>query len=147
MATPLLQQNERDGALMVVLTVILVIAMWSFFDRFVAGAIAAGIAFSIVLRRWRDVHVAALPAPAIGVRDPELNVSTIQVAGDIGGLMFVAGCLAIFFVGIPALRPFVLGSGVAASLMAAAVIAWRKTHAFWSRPTTSILHPASKPAN
>lgn len=129
---------QTDGVLIVVLTSMLVVAMWSFFDLFVASVIAAGLVFSIALRRWRDTHMAALPAPGTRAKNPELNVATIQIAGDIGGLMFVAGCLAIFFVGMPALRGFVLASAVVASVMAAAVIAWRKTHTMWSNPGTSI---------
>jgi hypothetical protein len=131
-------KTHYDGALVTLLTLMLTAAMWPFFDLFVAAVIVIGIAFSIGLRRWRDTHVTNLPAPDARTRNPELNWSTIPVAGDIGGLMFVGGCLAIFYVGIPTLRPFILASACAALTMAAAVIAWRKTHTLWSRPTTSI---------
>ena len=53
-----------------------------------------------------------------GARIPQINLSSMPVGGGIAGGIFTAGSMAIFLIGIPALRYFlpaavVLGGGVA----------------------------------
>ena len=59
---------------------------------------------------------------------PEINMSSIRVGGDLGGLIFAAGCVAILLVGVPGLRWFIGLSLLLAVAFAAAVINWRRTH-------------------
>ena len=61
-------------------------------------------------------------------RLPEINMSAIRVGGNLGGLVFAAGAVAILLVGVPGLRWFIGLSLMMASVMAAAVIVWRRTH-------------------
>ena len=61
-------------------------------------------------------------------RLPEINMSAIRVGGNLGGLVFAAGAVAILLVGVPGLRWFIGLSLALASLMAVAVIGWRRTH-------------------
>ena len=59
---------------------------------------------------------------------PEINMSSIRVGGDLGGLIFAAGCVAILLVGIPGLRWFIGLSLLLAVALAGVVISWRRTH-------------------
>ena len=59
---------------------------------------------------------------------PEINMSSIRVGADLGGLIFAAGCVAILLVGVPGLRWFIGLSLVLAVALAAVVINWRRTH-------------------
>ena len=64
----------------------------------------------------------------MATRLPEINMSAIRVGGNLGGLVFAAGAVAILLIGVPGLRWFVgLSLGLAA-VLAVAVIAWRRTH-------------------
>ena len=64
----------------------------------------------------------------MATRLPEINMSAIRVGGNLGGLVFAAGAVAILLIGVPGLRWFIgLSLGLAAAL-AVAVIAWRRTH-------------------
>jgi hypothetical protein len=61
-------------------------------------------------------------------RLPEINMSAIRVGGNLGGLIFAAGAVAILLIGVPGLRWFVGVSLAAALVLAAATIVWRRTH-------------------
>jgi len=64
----------------------------------------------------------------MATRLPEINMSAIRVGGNLGGLVFAAGAVAILLIGVPGLRWFIgLSLGLAA-VLAVAVIAWRRTH-------------------
>jgi hypothetical protein len=51
------------------------------------------------------------------------------VGGDLAGLLFAAGTIVIFIIGMPSLRWFLLTSVGAAALVAILRFAWKKTHA------------------
>lgn len=59
---------------------------------------------------------------------PEINMSSIRVGGDLGGLIFAAGAVAILLIGVPGLRWFIGLSLLLAGVLATAVIAWRRVH-------------------
>ena len=59
---------------------------------------------------------------------PEINMSSIRVGGDLGGLIVAAGCVAILLIGVPGLRWFIGLSLALATVLAGATIAWRRTH-------------------
>jgi hypothetical protein len=63
-------------------------------------------------------------------------MSSIPVAGDIGGLFFVVGAVVTVLLGVPAVRWFILGSVAAGCLLAVGVFAWRSSHP--SEPANSI---------
>lgn len=59
---------------------------------------------------------------------PEINMSSIRIGGDLGGLIFAAGAVAILLIGVPGLRWFIGLSLLLAGVLATAVIAWRRVH-------------------
>lgn len=59
---------------------------------------------------------------------PEINMSAIRVGGNLGGLIFAAGAVAILLIGVPGLRWFVGLSLLLASVLAVSLFAWRRTH-------------------
>jgi hypothetical protein len=54
---------------------------------------------------------------------PEINISKIPVGGGVAGLMIVVSVIVIAFIGIPATRLFLLGSGVV-GVIVALVLRW-----------------------
>ena len=61
-------------------------------------------------------------------RDPQINISSIRVGGDLAGLVFVAGSVAILVGSLTPLRWFFGASIFLAGLLAAFLIHWRRTH-------------------
>ena len=61
-------------------------------------------------------------------RLPEINMSAIRVGGNLGGLVFAAGAVAILLIGVPGLRWFIGLSLALATVLAVGVIIWRRTH-------------------
>ncbi len=69
--------------------------------------------------------------------DPEINLCTVRIGGDWGGLVFVMVALAIIVGGLTSARPFFVASlaGGAAVSVAAAWVTRHPAHRFW-RPLT-----------
>jgi hypothetical protein len=111
------------------------------FAWFVVAVIASGVVMSIVLRRWNTRHPSELAAidPMSSSPRAEINLSSIPVAGDIGGLMFVVGTFVIVLLGLPDVRWFVLGSIAIGMAMAGGLFAWRSSRASTLPRVTSIL--------
>jgi hypothetical protein len=121
--------------------VTLLAALWSMFGWFVVATIAGGALMAIVLRRWNTRHPSALaPANPLASRpDAEINLSSIPVAGDIGGLLFVIGAIVTVLLGLPDIRWFVLGSVVVGCVLASSLFVWRSSHTEALGPANSIL--------
>ena len=100
------------------------------FGPFVAGAIVAGMALAVGLHAWNNRHPAALACTRrIYSKDPEINISSVPVGGNVGGLFFVAASTSTILIGLPELRWFVVGALVAGSAMAWGLVAWHRGHA------------------
>jgi hypothetical protein len=134
--------GARGGAdpLLSVLAVAVFAAIWSMFGWFVLAAVGGGVIMAVVLRRWNTRHPSAL-APSQGASMPgaEINLSSIPVAGDIGGLLFVIGAIVTVLLGLPDIRWFVFASVVVGAAMAGGLFLWRSTHAQVSSRANSIL--------
>ena len=135
--------DARSGGadpLLSLLVVALFAAIWSMFGWFVVAAVAGGAIMAIVLRRWNTRHPSDL-APAGGRPMPgaEINLSSIPVAGDIGGLLFVVGAVVTVLLGLPDVRWFVVGSVVVGAVLAGGLFIWRSSHAGALTPANSIL--------
>jgi hypothetical protein len=133
--------DARGGAadpLLTLLAVTLFAAIWSMFGWFVLAAVGGGVIMAILLRRWNTRHPSQL-APRSQRPDAEINLSSIPVAGDFGGLLFVIGAIVTVLLGLPDIRWFVLGSVVVGAVLAAGLFAWRSSQASRLAPANSIL--------
>ena len=132
---------SRDANALLALTVVLILTTWSFFGRFSVVAAAAGVATGTWLHWWYRRHPASLARNSPDRRPQMLNISAVHVGGDAAGLAFVVGCVAIFTMGLPPLRWFVVASAILAVLFAATAIAWHRTHSVWSDNSPTVLRP------
>jgi hypothetical protein len=120
------------------MAVALFAAIWSMFGWFVLAAVGGGVIMAVVLRRWNTRHPSEL-APTPRTPGAEINLSSIPVAGDIGGLLFVIGAIVTVLLGLPDIRWFVLGSVVVGAVLAGGLFMWRSSHAHSLAPVNSIL--------
>jgi hypothetical protein len=132
--------GARGGAdpLLSILAVALFAAIWSMFGWFVLAAVAGGVIMAVALRRWNTRHPSQF-APAGRVPGAEINLSSIPVAGDIGGLLFVIGAIITVLLGLPDIRWFVLASVVVGAVLAGGLFLWRSTRTTTFVQVNSIL--------
>jgi len=96
-----------------------------------AGAMtAAGALFAIVMHAWYVRHPSNMPAPIEPTRwrSPQINFSSTEVAGNIGGLIFVVGSVFVVAVGLPSVTWFLFIAAVAGSALAWALLVWHASH-------------------
>jgi hypothetical protein len=95
----------------------------------VAAITAVGAVFAILMHAWYVRHPSDIPAPAEPQRrTPQINFSSTDVAGNIGGLIFVVGSVFIVAVGLPSVIWFLFAATVAGSLLAWALVVWHASH-------------------
>jgi len=89
--------------------------------------IGGGALVALVLHRWYDGHPSELPQPAeLQRRFPQINYSSTDVAGNIGGLIFVVGSLLIVSLALPSVLWFLITSSIAAAVVAWCLAAWHQ---------------------
>jgi hypothetical protein len=95
----------------------------------VAVVTAAGALFAILIHAWYDRHPSDIPTPAEPQRrSPQINFSSTEVAGNIGGLIFVVGSVFIVAIGLPSVIWFLFAATVAGCFLAWALVAWHRSH-------------------
>ena len=113
------------GSIVVALLVIVgpLLGLW------VAAFTAAGALFAIVMHAWYARHPSDIPAPTEPKRrTPQINFSSTEVAGNIGGFIFVVGSVFIVAVGLPSVIWFMFVAAVAGSLLAWALVVSHASH-------------------
>ena len=135
-ATPL---TRHDSVFALVLTMALVLATATFFGPFAIAAMLMGLVLAVVLHRW-----AGDPSHGFAATDPltPINIASVHIGGDAGGLIFVLGSVAILGLGIPTLRWFLVASVIVAGAVATGRIAWMSGHSR-DRMTSLFRHIAS----
>jgi hypothetical protein len=130
--------GRTGGNGLIVFVVALIWASWPLFGPFISAAVIGGALVAIALRRWYTRHPSELAPdhPLASLPSAQINMSSIPVAGDIGGLFFVVGAVVTVLLGVPAVRWFILGSVAGGCLLAVGVFAWRSSHP--SEPASSI---------
>lgn len=115
---------------LLLLAAVLVAATWPFFGGFAVASCAAGGVTAMAMRVWHARHPSTVAARERerGSRGPEINLSAIPVGGDAGGLIVVVGAVFIVVLGIPQLRWLIAAAAASASLFAAALLLWRRSH-------------------
>jgi hypothetical protein len=125
--TRLLRPN---GTALLTLIVALLVATWPFFGSFTVAAIVAGIFMSMSMRSWNSEHPATVAVPDRTLRS-EINLSSIPVRGDAGGLFFAIGSV-IILLALPQLRWFLIASVVCAAAAGYGLIVLRHGRVFSS---------------
>jgi len=86
---------------------------------------AAGTAVALLIHAWYERHPSdvAMP-PGAPWRSPQINFSSTDIAGNIGGLIFVVGSVVIVSVALPLVFWFLLAGAIAACFVAWGLVAW-----------------------
>ena len=80
---------------------------------------AVGTLVAILIHAWYDRHPSDIPIPTEPQRrSPQINFSSTEVAGNIGGLIFVVGSVFIVVIGLPSVIWFLFAATVAGCLLA-----------------------------
>lgn len=107
---------------------------------FVAVLTAAGSLLAIVIHAWYDRHPSAIPSPAERrPSSPQINFSSTEVAGNVGGLIFVVGTVFIVIIGLPAVIWFLFAATVAGCCLAWALATWHTSHPAHGLPENRIV--------
>jgi hypothetical protein len=100
----------------------------------------AGALLAIVIHAWYQRHPSHIPAPAERQwRPPQINFSSTEVAGNIGGLIFVVGSVFILAVGLSPVMWFLLAGTVAGCFLAWGLVAWHTRHPQRGLPENQIV--------
>jgi hypothetical protein len=111
------------GALIIASVAVPVLGAW------VALLAATGALVAILIHAWYERHPSRLPGPSdTPSPSPQINFSSTQVGGNVGGLIFVVGSLLIVSVGLPSVFWFLLAGSVAACFLAWGLVAWHTRH-------------------
>jgi hypothetical protein len=90
-----------------------------------AFVFAAGALVAVLIHAWYARHPSEIAIPSgMPWRSPQINFSSTDVAGNIGGLIFVLGTLLIVLVGLPWVAWFLLAAAIAACFVACGLVAW-----------------------
>jgi hypothetical protein len=84
--------------------------------------------FATLLHTWYDRHPSDIPNPEPQQRRPQINFSSTDVAGNIGGLIFVVGSVFIVALALPWVVWFLFTATIAACVLAWALVSWRTRH-------------------
>ena len=101
---------------------------------------ALGAVCAILIHAWYDRHPSDIPTPADPQRrPPEINFSSTEVAGNIGGLIFVVGSVFIVAVGLPSVIWFLSASTVGGCFLSWALVVWHRSHPTRGLPENRIV--------
>ena len=119
--------RTRSTGFLVLLVLLLLAATWLFFKAFIVASGMTGAVAAVLIRRWHTRHPSTLPyTPRTNV--PEINLSRIPVGGDVAGLMFAAGGVAVVIIGVPDMAWYFVSALLCAALLAWALFAYRAAH-------------------
>ncbi|HJZ70381.1 MAG TPA: hypothetical protein VKE51_01510 [Vicinamibacterales bacterium] len=106
----------------------------------VAVLAVAGVLIAILIHAWYERHPSDTPAPAEPAwRSPQINFSSTEVNGNMGGLIFVIGSVLVVSLGLPSVLWFLIAATVAGCLLAWRLAAWHTRHPNWGLPENRIV--------
>jgi hypothetical protein len=118
----------------------IVVALLAVVGPVLGAWVAVGALFAIMIHAWYDRHPSDIPTPAEPQRrSPQINFSSTEVAGNIGGLIFVVGSVFIVAVGLPSVIWFLFAATVAGCFLAWALVAWHSSHPTCGLPENRIV--------
>ncbi len=101
---------------------------------------AASAAVAVLIHRWYARHPSHIPAPAPRkMWSPQINFSSTEVAGNIGGLIFAVGSVFVVVVGLPAVIWFLIAGTAAGCIVAWALTVWHTKHPTYGLPANRIV--------
>jgi hypothetical protein len=101
---------------------------------------AVGTLVALLIHTWYDRHPSAIPIPTTPQRrTPQINFSSTEVAGNIGGLIFVVGSVFIVVIGLPSVIWFLFAATVAGCFLAWALVTWHTSHPKHGLPENMIV--------
>jgi hypothetical protein len=110
------------GSTLVMLFAVLTIGAWA------VVIAAAGMLVAFLLHAWYERHPSEIAMPREAMwRSPQINFSSTDVAGNIGGLIFVVGSVLIVSLGLPPVFWFLVAGAIAACFVAWGLAAYH-TH-------------------
>ena len=113
--------------IVVAIFMIVTLGAWTAFVAVAAAAVA------LLIHMWYERHPCELAAPSDGVwRSPQINFSSTEVAGNVGGLIFVVGSVVIVSLAVPAIFWFLCAGTVAACFLAWGLVAWHARVGDWT---------------
>ena len=100
----------------------------------VGVAIATATLVAIVIHRWYQRHPSDLPSPPEPQKaSPQINFSSTEVGGNIGGLIFAVGSVLIVAIGLPPVIWFLF-----VAIAAGCLLAWWLSHWHASHPNSGL---------
>ena len=117
------------GSALLTLVAALLLATWPFLGAFTIGTLIAGFFLSLAMQSWHNQHPSVHPPRPADAVHSEINLASIPVRGDAGGLFFALGSVSILL-GLPQLRWFLIASLVCSAVAACVLIAWRHARVF-----------------
>ena len=101
---------------------------------------AAGGIFAFLIHAWYARHPSEVPTPTEPQRgSPQINFSSTEVAGNIGGLIFVVGSVFIVAIGLPSVIWFLFAAMVAGCFLAWGLVTWHTRHPKRGLPENQII--------
>ena len=116
------------GSFVVTLLTVVTLGPWT-------ALVAAGATLvALLLHGWYARHPSEIAVPPDPWRTPQINFSSTDIAGNIGGLIFVVGSVLIVSLALPSIFWFLLTGGIAACFVAWGLAAWhtRARRADWT---------------
>jgi hypothetical protein len=116
------------GSVIVTLLTVVALGLWT-------ALVAAGATLvALLLHTWYERHPSEIAVPPVAWRSPQINFSSTDIAGNIGGLIFVVGSVLIVSLALPSIFWFLLTGGIAACFVAWGLAAWhtRARKADWT---------------
>ena len=121
------------GGRAAVVPVIVALFMIVTLGAWTAAVAALAALVAVLIHAWYERHPCELAAPSDAVwRSPQINFSSTEVAGNIGGLIFVVGSVMIVSLGVPAIFWFLCAGTVAACFLAWGLVAWHARAEDWT---------------
>jgi len=106
----------------------------------IAAVAAAGALFAIAIHAWYERHPSEMPIPTEPQRySPQINFSSTEIAGNVGGLIFAVGSVFIVVVGLPSVILFLVAATMAGCVLAWGLAAWHTAHPKYGLPANRIV--------
>lgn len=118
----------------------LLVVTGALFELSALFVIVAGALCAIAIHVWYQRHPSQTAAPSgQPLRTPQINFSNMDVAGNVGGLIFVIGSVLIVVLAVPQMLAILVAGAAAGCLLAWRLIAWHRSHPNWGLPENRIV--------